>query len=202
MLGLGQILYVALLLVNAVAILNEERFLSRSQSIHNLLVISHATSLTIPPKVGWSTQHPYHQQSFVDPGFGGGQDGPGVKARMINLISAVRTLMRSEHHLFRPGICTSQLTRIRLPVPLIVVNTGKPQLRSFQTAPFCSKAPTHPYSRDRLRINPRLRASIPEIAAALLLHFEALGPHSVAHPPSRTRQQVDLSLLSIVRLYL
>jgi hypothetical protein len=31
MLGLGRILYVALLLVNAVAILNEERFLSRSQ---------------------------------------------------------------------------------------------------------------------------------------------------------------------------
>lgn len=31
MLGLGTVLYVALLLVNSVAILNEERFLSRSE---------------------------------------------------------------------------------------------------------------------------------------------------------------------------
>ena len=31
MLGLGTVLYVALLLVNSIAILNEERFLSRSE---------------------------------------------------------------------------------------------------------------------------------------------------------------------------
>jgi len=38
MLGLGTIFYVALLLVNSIAILNEERFLSRSTS--NLLIFS------------------------------------------------------------------------------------------------------------------------------------------------------------------
>lgn len=38
MLGLGTIFYVALLLVNSIAILNEERFLSRSTSI--LLIFS------------------------------------------------------------------------------------------------------------------------------------------------------------------
>lgn len=38
MLGLGTIFYVALLLVNSIAILNEERFLSRSTS--DLLIFS------------------------------------------------------------------------------------------------------------------------------------------------------------------
>ncbi|PWN50862.1 Yos1-like protein [Violaceomyces palustris] len=70
---LGQIFYVSLLLINAVAILNEERFLAR---------------------VGWSSNQP---PSF-DQGFGGPQSGQdaGIKERLINLISAVRVLMRSE----------------------------------------------------------------------------------------------------------
>ncbi|EPQ27904.1 uncharacterized protein PFL1_04648 [Pseudozyma flocculosa PF-1] len=73
-LGLGGIFYVTLLLINAIAILNEERFLAR---------------------VGWSSNQP---QSF-DQGFGGptpgqmGQDA-SIKARLVNLISAVRVLMR------------------------------------------------------------------------------------------------------------
>jgi len=51
-LGLGNILYIALLLINAVAVLNEERFLSR---------------------IGWShsaVQQAQFQQYNVDPGFG------------------------------------------------------------------------------------------------------------------------------------
>jgi len=75
-LGLGNILYIALLLINAVAVLNEERFLSR---------------------IGWShsaLQQSQFQQYSVDPGFGGQQEGPGVKARLVNLIGAVRTVMR------------------------------------------------------------------------------------------------------------
>ncbi|KAI0750660.1 Yos1-like protein [Daedaleopsis nitida] len=81
MLGLGTILYVALLLINAMAVLSEDRFLAR---------------------IGWSsTQAPPSNPNFGQPyaqpydqgGYAGGQD-IGVKGRLINLIGAVRTLMR------------------------------------------------------------------------------------------------------------
>ncbi|KAK9895842.1 Yos1-like protein [Cystobasidium minutum MCA 4210] len=75
-LGLGNILYITLLLVNGIAVLNEERFLSR---------------------IGWShsaLQQAQFQQYNVDPAFMSSQEGPGVKARLINLIGAVRTVMR------------------------------------------------------------------------------------------------------------
>ncbi|KAI8320097.1 Yos1-like protein [Martensiomyces pterosporus] len=62
MYGLGTLLYVTLLLLNAVAILNEERFLAR---------------------IGWA-------RNSADL-YG---DTESVKAKLINLISAVRTLMR------------------------------------------------------------------------------------------------------------
>ncbi|AXA49773.1 integral membrane protein required for ER to golgi transport [Malassezia restricta] len=67
MLGLGTIFYVALLLVNSIAILNEERFLSR---------------------IGWSTNP--RSLSSLDAGDG----DSGVKQRLIHLISAVRVLLR------------------------------------------------------------------------------------------------------------
>ncbi|KAF9363427.1 MAG: Yos1-like protein [Benniella sp.] len=59
--GIFGLLEVMLLFVNAIAILNEDRFLAR---------------------IGWGRQvaDPYAQES--------------VKARLVNLISAVRTLMR------------------------------------------------------------------------------------------------------------
>ena len=63
---------VSVLLVNAIAILSEDRFLAR---------------------IGWGNAQ---QQS--EPSFGGGagaQDNASVKAKMINLINSVRTLMRS-----------------------------------------------------------------------------------------------------------
>ncbi|KAJ6264626.1 hypothetical protein Dda_0775 [Drechslerella dactyloides] len=71
----GNLFYVAVLLVNAVAVLSEDRFLAR---------------------IGWAGQQ--------DQGFGG-QD-VSIKAKLINLISAIRTLMRM-------ASCT---------VPLIAVN--------------------------------------------------------------------------------
>nr|XP_031857163.1 uncharacterized protein CI109_007432 [Kwoniella shandongensis]KAA5524235.1 hypothetical protein CI109_007432 [Kwoniella shandongensis] len=90
----GSLLYIGLLLTNAIAILNEERFLAR---------------------IGWSTKSPSNINAgfghsptpgiYDNPAFGGGNpngDGPGVKAKLINLISATRTLMR---------------------LPLIVINT-------------------------------------------------------------------------------
>ncbi|KAF1912412.1 Yos1-like protein [Ampelomyces quisqualis] len=64
--GLGGLFYVAVLLINAIAILSEDRFLAR---------------------IGWTA-------SASEPGFGGQRDDASVKARLINLVSSVRTLMR------------------------------------------------------------------------------------------------------------
>ncbi|KAI6003982.1 Yos1-like protein [Pisolithus albus] len=80
MLTIGTIIYVALLLINAMAVLSEERFLAR---------------------IGWSSVQPHstnvgYQHSFDQNGYGYGQQDVGVKVRIINLISAVRTLMRSK----------------------------------------------------------------------------------------------------------
>ncbi|THY72924.1 hypothetical protein D6C94_06245 [Aureobasidium pullulans] len=64
--NLGGLFYVSVLLVNAIAILSEDRFLAR---------------------IGWgSTQQ--------EPAFGGPSDNTSVKSKVINLISSVRTLMR------------------------------------------------------------------------------------------------------------
>ncbi|KAF2221973.1 Yos1-like protein, partial [Elsinoe ampelina] len=57
---------VSVLLVNAIAILSEDRFLAR---------------------IGWSS-------ASQDAGFGGVQDTTSVKAKIVNLIASVRTLMR------------------------------------------------------------------------------------------------------------
>ncbi|KAF2835531.1 Yos1-like protein [Patellaria atrata CBS 101060] len=62
----GGLFQVAILLVNAIAVLSEDRFLAR---------------------IGWSNVP-------TDPGFGGIQETTSVKARTINLITSVRTLMR------------------------------------------------------------------------------------------------------------
>jgi len=76
---IGTIIQVSLLIVNAIAILNEERFLA---------------------KIGWlSASRPVRdinagfQQSYDAYGAVPGGD-IGVKARLVDLISAVRTLMR------------------------------------------------------------------------------------------------------------
>ncbi|RIA93545.1 Yos1-like protein [Glomus cerebriforme] len=61
-LSIGQIIYVILLVINAIAVLNEERFLAR---------------------IGLG--------SHLEPGYG---DVTSFKSKIINLISAVRTLMR------------------------------------------------------------------------------------------------------------
>ncbi|SHO77238.1 Similar to S.cerevisiae protein YOS1 (Integral membrane protein required for ER to Golgi transport) [Malassezia sympodialis ATCC 42132] len=66
MLGLGTILYTTLLFINAIAILNEERFLS---------------------KVGWSTNSRGN-------GFDYPSNEASVKQRLVHLISAVRVLLR------------------------------------------------------------------------------------------------------------
>ncbi|KAF2146760.1 uncharacterized protein K452DRAFT_195049, partial [Aplosporella prunicola CBS 121167] len=57
--GLGGLVYISILLVNAIAILSEDRFLAR---------------------IGWG--------NAAEPGFGGIQDTTSVKARLINLINS------------------------------------------------------------------------------------------------------------------
>ncbi|KAL1893788.1 hypothetical protein Sste5346_006291 [Sporothrix stenoceras] len=77
---LGGFLYVSVLLINAIAILSEDRFLAR---------------IGLSP----STYDP----TFGQPGVGGVSAGDAsIKAKIINLIASVRTLMR---------------------IPLIVINT-------------------------------------------------------------------------------
>ncbi|KAI0304025.1 Yos1-like protein [Russula brevipes] len=78
MLFLGGIFYVGLLLVNAVAVLSEDRFLAR---------------------IGWSSVQPPNNVGFQQnydqgAGYGNPAQDVGVKGRLINLISAVRTVMR------------------------------------------------------------------------------------------------------------
>ncbi|KAN0132627.1 Yos1-like protein [Lactarius tabidus] len=77
MLFLGGIFYIGLLLVNAVAVLSEDRFLAR---------------------IGWSSIQPPNsvgfQPNYDGSGYGNPAQDIGVKGRLINLISAVRTVMR------------------------------------------------------------------------------------------------------------
>ncbi|PLB40057.1 YOS1 family protein [Aspergillus candidus] len=72
--GLGKLVYAAILLTNAIAVLSEDRFLAR---------------------IGWG-------RTQADPAFGATYDNTSVKAKTVNLIASIRTLMR---------------------IPLIVINT-------------------------------------------------------------------------------
>ncbi|KAK7421040.1 hypothetical protein QQX98_002398 [Neonectria punicea] len=65
MLFFGNFLYIAILLINAVAILSEDRFLAR---------------INLSP-------------ASYDPAFGSGADA-SVKAKTIHLIASIRTIMR------------------------------------------------------------------------------------------------------------
>jgi hypothetical protein len=76
---LGKIFQVSLLLINAIAVLSEDRFLSRLGWV----------SSGPPQSVSSNFHQPYDQN-----GYGVVQGDAGLKARLIDLISAVRTLMR------------------------------------------------------------------------------------------------------------
>ncbi|OAX84650.1 hypothetical protein ACJ72_00986 [Emergomyces africanus] len=64
--GLGKLLYVIILIINAIAVLSEDRFLAR---------------------IGWG-------RTQYDPGFGAASDMTSIKAKSVNLIASVRTVMR------------------------------------------------------------------------------------------------------------
>lgn len=93
---------VSILLVNAIAILSEDRFLARSRSSSSHPRPDHPIRWPLHPAspgehadrvyvcvVGWGNT----QQS--EPGFGASNDTASVKAKIVNLIASVRTLMRS-----------------------------------------------------------------------------------------------------------
>lgn len=74
MFGLGKFLYVVLLTVNGIAVLSEDRFLNR---------------------IGWGSQansNPVQQFQQFPPG--GVDENGSIKGRLINLIGAIRTLLR------------------------------------------------------------------------------------------------------------
>lgn len=89
--GFGALLYACVLMINAIAVLSEDRFLARSAS--SVASPQFRTFDVLFASVGWSSHQPM-APSYDNSGFGE-QGLPEVKARMINLISAVRTLMRS-----------------------------------------------------------------------------------------------------------
>lgn len=100
MLGLGTIFYVALLLINAMAVLNEERFLARSESVLETDAHSVRMAHSTEYAVGWTSnpqqmQHNAYQQPYdAYTGMGAAPPDVGVKGKLVNLIGAVRTLMR------------------------------------------------------------------------------------------------------------
>jgi len=95
--GIGTILYVSLLMINAIAILNEERFLAKSMLL--LCFVPCSSSMLSIQQVGWlSTSRQVRdgfQQTYDQNGYNPPQPDAGMKARLIDLIGAVRTLMRS-----------------------------------------------------------------------------------------------------------
>ncbi|KAK0267108.1 hypothetical protein LTR91_014674 [Friedmanniomyces endolithicus] len=90
-LNFGGFFQASILIVNAMAILSEDRFLAR---------------------IGWGSAQ-------NEPAFGGMQDNTSVKAKMINLINSVRTLMRSTETLKKS---TWRTTTDCATVPLIFLN--------------------------------------------------------------------------------
>ena len=121
-LGFGTLLYVALLLVNAMAVLSEDRFLARS----SWTPFRTRLPWTEPPiVVGWASTPSQAMNAAYNPPYdqnvyGGVQGQAGIKAGMINLLSAVRTVMRSAFALIFARIAAS--TDVRSAVPLIGLN--------------------------------------------------------------------------------
>lgn len=81
-LGLGTIAYVVLLLINSLAILSESRFLLP-------LGLISSSSNNQSNQQQFNNYNNYQQQSNQD------NDQNSIKNRAIELISAIRTLMRS-----------------------------------------------------------------------------------------------------------
>lgn len=85
-----------MLIINAIAILSEDRFLARSTVPPDTPTPRHPPPYTANGYiVGWAAQQP-------EQAFGSGQD-VSIKGKIINLISATRMLTRSKEG-FVPGM--------------------------------------------------------------------------------------------------
>ena len=117
---LGTILKVALLLINSIAVLNEESFLEQSKPSH-LSKQQKSHSVTVgwlsTPQQPWDNTNSVYQV-YDQSGYRANQD-VGIKARLIDLISAVRTLMRSTSHTSLSYCWKSSTTTT---VPLNIIN--------------------------------------------------------------------------------
>ena len=82
---LGTLFEATLLVINAIAILNEERFLKKGEQTALYLIVSILMCLLLFPQVGWGRDN-------RNEGFG---DQAGMKSQLIALITAVQTLLRS-----------------------------------------------------------------------------------------------------------
>lgn len=83
--GFGNIIYVTLLLLNAVSILSEERFL-----------VPLGLSASSPSAASNSAYGGGYGGGFDNYGAPNAGEGPGMKERMITLVAAIRTVMRSK----------------------------------------------------------------------------------------------------------
>ncbi|KAK6464461.1 Yos1-like protein [Scheffersomyces coipomensis] len=78
MFGLGKLLYIVILTINGIAVLSEDRFLNR---------------------IGWGSSlnngntNAANQYQQFNTGFDN-NDGTSVKTKIVNLIGAIRTLLR------------------------------------------------------------------------------------------------------------
>ncbi|ORY59912.1 Yos1-like protein [Leucosporidium creatinivorum] len=99
--GLGSVAYFCLLLINSVAILNKERFLTplglttNSQSSSSQSSIGGGAS-AYPNQFDYGQHSPGvgGQIGGAGAGAGGGGDDMSMKMRAVMLVDAVRTLMR------------------------------------------------------------------------------------------------------------
>lgn len=105
--GLGSVAYFCLLLINSVAILNKERFLV---PLGLTSTPTNAQASFAAAAGGGGGGPPHYNQGFDtygahSPGVGGtigsgsgggGGDDMSIKLRLVTLVDAVRTLMRSE----------------------------------------------------------------------------------------------------------
>lgn len=106
--GFGNIIYVTLLLLNAVSILSEERFL-----------VPLGLSASSPSAASTSAYGGGYGGGFDNYGTPNASEGPGMKERMITLVAAIRTVMRSEL------VCSSceRATRILLIPDLVIFSS-------------------------------------------------------------------------------
>lgn len=86
----------SLLVINAIAILHEERFLAKSMLMSCLVFecFHHESLSRMSQTVGWGRNQVLMNQNQ---GFGQMPPEPGLKANLMNLIHSIRTVMRSEY---------------------------------------------------------------------------------------------------------